>query len=392
MSQWADLPKELLEMISKRLDLRVEVLRFRAVCSSWRCSVSPPSFDQEIPPFFLKLPPPIRAPNPIFAGAILMQTTICRMEFLCNYSNSSCSLSKSSLVKVGESKHGKLQLFHPLSNQETNDSFISLNLLDLKFVQLSKACLLKWPGGISVFGINKVVVFPLSGGCIDNCELGILAIYHEGKLGYWRYGDKEWTLLDDRNFEYDDIIVYKGQFYVVDRWGTVSWIDSSLKVIQYSPPLYGCGGQKNLVESCGDLYVVDRYLDGERRTWKDYEDVMDTNGNPLRFSRLMSKARPMAVDFRVYKLDEEWGTWVDIKSLDDRIFILGIDCSFSVSCRDLSGGKGNCIYFYDSLYGGQGMSGGAIHVFRFEDHSIDNLALIPDFSEIFWPANTGSST
>ncbi|KAG6775632.1 putative F-box protein At1g65770 [Populus alba] len=391
MSQWADLPKELLEMISKRLDLRVEVLRFRAVCSSWRCSVSPPSFDQEIPPFFLKLPPPIRAPDPIFADAVLMQTTICRMEFLSNYSNSSCSLSNSSLVKVGESKHGKLQLFHPISNQETKESFISLNLLDLKFVQLSKACLLKWPGKTSVFGINKVVVFPLSGGCIDNCELGILAIYHEGKLGYWRYGDKEWTLLDDRNFEYDDIIVYKGQFYVVDRWGTVSWIDSSLKVIQYSPSLYGCGGQKNLVESRGDLYVVDRYLDGERRTWKDYENVMDTNGNPLRFSRLMRKARPMAVDFRVYKLDEEWGTWVNIKSLDDRIFILGIDCSFSVSCRDLSGGKGNCIYFYNSLYEGQGRSDGAIHVFRFEDHSIDNLAVIPEFSEIFWPAIIGSS-
>ncbi|XP_011022224.1 PREDICTED: putative F-box protein At1g65770 isoform X2 [Populus euphratica] len=391
MSQWADLPKELLEMISKRLDLRVEVLRFRAVCSSWRCSVSPPSFDQEIPPLFLKLPPPFRTLDPIFADAVLMQTTICRMEFLCNYSNSSCSLAKSSLVKVGESKHGKLQPFHPLSNQETKDSFMSLNLLDLKFVQLSKACLLKWPGGISVYGINKVVVFPLSAGCIDNCELGILAIYHEGKLGYWRYGDKEWTLLDDRNFEYDDIIVYEGQFYVVDRWGTVSWIDSSLKVIQYSPPLYGCGGQKNLVESCGDLYVVDRYLDGERRTWKDYEDVMDTNDNPLCFWRLMNKARPMTVDFRVYKLDEEWGTWVDIKSLGDRIFILGVDCSFSVSCRDLSGGKGNCIYFYDSLYVGERMSGGAIHVFRFEDHSIDNLAVIPDYSEIFWPANIGSS-
>ncbi|KAJ6774717.1 F-BOX PROTEIN SKIP23 [Salix purpurea] len=341
MCRWADLPKELLEMISKRLDFRVDVLRFRSVCTSWRCSVSPPSFDQEIPPVFLKLP------DPICADAVLMQTAICRMEYPRNYPNSSCSLSKSSLVKVGESKHGKLQLFHPLSNQLTRDSFMSLNLLDLKFVQLSEACLLKWPSGISVFGINKVAMFPLS------------ASY-------------------DRNFEYDDITVYKGQFYVVDRRGTVSWIDSSLKVIQYSPPLYGCGGQKNLVESCGDLYVVDRYLDGERRTWRDYEDAMGGTDNSLRLSKLMRKPGPVAVDFRVYKLDEEWGTWVDIKSLDDRIFILGIDCSFSVSCRDLNGGKGNCIYFlYDSLRFGNGMGGGAIHVFRFEDRSIDNLTEIP---------------
>ncbi|KAG5245465.1 F-box protein [Salix suchowensis] len=387
MCRWADLPKELLEMISKRLDFRVDVLRFRSVCTSWRCSVSPPSFDQEIPPVFLKLP------DPICADAVLMQTAICRMEYPRNYPSSSCSLSKSSLVKVGESKHGKLQLFHPLSNQLTRDSFMSLNLLDLKFVQLSEACLLKLPSGISVFGINKVAMFPLSASCNNNCELGILAIYHEGKLGYWKNGDKEWTLLDDRNFEYDDITVYKGQFYVVDRRGTVSWIDSSLKVIQYSPPLYGCGGQKNLVESCGDLYVVDRYLDGERRTWRDYEDAMGGTDNSLRLSKLMRKPGPVAVDFRVYKLDEEWGTWVDIKSLDDRIFILGIDCSFSVSCRDLNGGKGNCIYFlYDSLRFGNGMGGGAIHVFRFEDRSIDNLTEIPGFSEIFWPANVGSST
>uniref|UniRef100_A0A6N2LYZ9 F-box domain-containing protein n=1 Tax=Salix viminalis TaxID=40686 RepID=A0A6N2LYZ9_SALVM len=252
-SEGEDLPKELLEMISKSLDFRVDVLRFRSVCTSWRCSVSPPSFDQEIPPVFLKLP------HPICADAVLMQTAICRMEYPRNYPSSSCSLSKSSLVKVGESKHGKLQLFHPLSNQLTRTCF-----LDLKFVQLSEACLLKWPSGISVFGINKVAMFPLSSSCNNNCELGILAIYHEGKLGYWKNGDKEWTLLDDRNFEYDDITVYRG----------ISWIDPSLKVIQYSPPLHGCGGQKNLVESCGDLYVVDRYLDGERRTWRDYEDAM----------------------------------------------------------------------------------------------------------------------
>ncbi|KAJ6736917.1 F-BOX PROTEIN SKIP23 [Salix viminalis] len=330
MCRWADLPKELLEMISKRLDFRVDVLRFRSVCTSWRCSVSPPSFDQEIPPVFLKLP------HPICADAVLMQTAICRMEYPRNYPSSSCSLSKSSLVKVGESK-------------------------------ACEACLLKLPSGISVFGINKVAMFPLSASCNNNCELGILAIYHEGKLGYWKNGDKEWTLLDDRNFEYDDITVYRGQFYVVDRRGTVSWIDPSLKVIQYSPPLHGCGGQKNLVESCGDLYVVDRYLDGERRTWRDYEDAMGGNDNSLRLSKLMRKPGPVAVDFRVYKLDEEWEILMEAKGI-----------AFT-SCMIV------CVSVME-------WGGGAIHVFRFEDHSIDNLTENPGFSEIFWPSNVGSST
>lgn len=35
-------------------------------------------------------------------------------------------------------------------------------------------------------------------------------------------------------------------------------------MIQFSPPLCGFGGQKHLVESCGDLHVVDRYREKER--------------------------------------------------------------------------------------------------------------------------------
>ncbi|KAJ6398241.1 hypothetical protein OIU77_019113 [Salix suchowensis] len=37
---WADLPKELLEMISKRLDSLIDVYRFRVVCMSWRSPIS----------------------------------------------------------------------------------------------------------------------------------------------------------------------------------------------------------------------------------------------------------------------------------------------------------------------------------------------------------------
>ncbi|CAK7355613.1 unnamed protein product [Dovyalis caffra] len=388
MSQWSDLPKELLEMISKGLDSRVDVLCFRAVCTSWRYSACLPSFDQEIPPLVLKLPRPIRA------DAVLMQTAVCRMELMSKYPNSSSSsLTKSWLVKVGESKYGKLQLLNPLTNYKIKYSPISLNLLDFKFVKLRKDLLLKWSRGFHVFGENKFVPFPISASCSNIDEFGMLAIYHEGKLGYWKYGDKEWTLLDNKNFQYDDIIVYKDQVYIIDRWGTVYWIDSSLKVIQYSPPLYGCGGKKNLVESCGDLYVVDRYLDGERRTWRDYEDVIDNSDNYVHVRKLMKQCRPKAVDFRVYKLDEEWGTWVDVKSLDDRIFVLGTECSLSISSREFNEGKGNCIYFMDGDdFVGRGLSAGSIHVFQLKDRSTEKLSLIPEFSDIFWPPNIVNSS
>ncbi|KDP43719.1 hypothetical protein JCGZ_22346 [Jatropha curcas] len=384
MSQWADLPKELIESIGKCLDSPVDVLRCRSVCKSWRCYVAVPSFDQEIPYLILKIPQPIRA------DAILVQSTVCRIEFANQNSNSSsCSMTKGWLTKIGESRYGKLKLQNPLSDKKIR--YPLLNLLDTNFTQLSKGFMLKHPSGHPVYGVNKVVLFPISEKHYSKNEIGILAIFHEGKLGYWKYGHDNWTLLDDTNFQYDDIIEYKGQIYVVDTWGKVSWIDSSLKLIQYSPPLFGCGEQKHLVESCGDLYVVDRYLDGKRITWKDYHIFDDVGNNiPIRHRRYR-KCNPNAIDFRVHKLDEDWGKWVDVKSLEDRAFVLGVDCNFSISCSDFAGGKGNCIYFTeDDNYLGRGLSNDCIRVFRLEDHSIEKIGALPEYSEVFWPPDTGS--
>ncbi|KAJ4841614.1 hypothetical protein Tsubulata_004904 [Turnera subulata] len=381
-SRWADLPKELLEMIGKCLDSRVDVLRFRSVCTSWRATIPLPSFDQEIPPVILKLP------RPISAESILSHTTICRLEILHQNPAASSPVLPSKpcwLTEVEETRRGQLQLLHPVSHQElVSRSPIELNLLDFHFVPVIKAFRVTWGNGVSVFGVNKVVLFPFSASC-NKDEFGILAIYHGGKLGYWKYGDKEWTLLDDTNFEYDDIIAYKEQFYVVDRWGTVSWIDSALKVVQYSPSLYGCGGKKNLVESCGDLYVVDRYLDGRVKAVEDYENVVAAGrNNPYGASRYR-KTFPKAFDFRVYRLDEDWG-WVDVKSLGDRVFFLGNDCSFSVSSRDFYGGKGNCIYFTDDdNFTGARLSDASIGVFQLGEGIIEKPATLPEYCDIFWP-------
>jgi hypothetical protein len=384
--QWADLPKELLEMIGKRLDSRVDTLRFRAVCTSWRSSVSLPSSDQEIPPLILNLP------GPISYAPLFFQTTICRMDHVHKDPDSSSS-SKSWLVKVGESNYGKLKLFNPLTNQEIKYSPIALNLLEFKFVELSKAFLLKSPHGFSVDGINKVVLFRVSANSSDENEFGILAIFHEVELAYWKYGAESWiTLGGDENVQYDDITVCNERVYVVDRCGTVSWISPVLNVTQYYPSLYCSGGQKDLVECCGDLYVVDRYLDGERRRWVGIDGLMDSDDEILPNVGFTPTHAPKAIDFRVYKMDEDWGKWIEVKSLDDKVFVLGMDCSFSVSCKEFNGVKGNCIYYMDGDdYVGSGLSGGSIHVFQLEDRSIHKLAVIPEFSEIFWPPSNVSS-
>ena len=194
----------------------------------------------------------------------------------------------------------------------------------------------------------KVVFFPTS--CWSDVEdYVVCCVNQEGTLALFKRAENKWTLVDDVNFHYDDVILYKGQFYVTDKWGTVSWIDTcSLKLIQCSPPLYGFGHQKHLVESCGNLYVVDRFIGDENSV----------------------------VKFKVYRLDEERGTWVDVKDLKDRVFLLGDSGSFSICANEFDGYKRNCIIFTDNF---------GVKVCNFGDGSITAYVHDPFNSRLSWP-------
>ncbi|KAF5735900.1 putative F-box protein [Tripterygium wilfordii] len=386
IQSWSSLPPELLELIGKFLDSRIDYLRFRSVCTSWRSSVR--SFTNRSPLL------PVKVPYS-FPDCFLSQSTIYRLELI-NPSATSLNCSsppqkKSWLVRIEESENGKLKLLSPLLpgkvSQESHRA--TLNLLNVKAVELNRAWTIKDESFAALtLGIDKVVVYPNPTRHIrENSEFSILAIYGGGKLGFWKMGDEEWSLLDDVNFHYDDIVVRRGQYYVVDRWGTIFWIDSSLKLIQYSPPLYGCGGRKYLLESEGSLHVVDGYLDGGRLNWKDYENRISMlmrqrgSGSVLGRPRRHHKVEPKAVGFRVHKLDEEWGEWVDVKSLIQHVFVLGYFCSFSVSTAEFSGCRGNCIYFAD---GTETYGAPTSCLFKLEDRSIGTLGSLPEYSRIFW--------
>ncbi|KAK9948297.1 hypothetical protein M0R45_003880 [Rubus argutus] len=186
-----------------------------------------------------------------------------------------------------------------------------------------------------------------------------------------RFGDQNWSRVDENNSHYDDLIVYKGQCYVVDRWGTISWISTALQVIQYSPPLCGFGGHKHLVECCGDLYVVDRYIGSERSQPQRTFNYIHCDGE--------------AVDFKVYRLDQEWGKWINVTNLGDQVIVLSYDGSFSVSTRHFSGVKGNCIMFTEQDFGPLPAAIGGrsrsrhCRVFDLDDGSMSNIG----YSQMF---------
>lgn len=267
--------------------------------------------------------------------------------------------------------------------------------LEFRMAELSKGYALRYVyGSSSIAGINKVVLSPRSGsGSVGQEESAIFVIYDQGKLGFAKNGAEDFTLVDGRILDYNDIIVYKGQPYVVDRWGTVSWIDSSLRVIQFSPPLFGFGSRKHLVVSCGELYVVDRYLDRDENM-HDHDEGNNNNNNehvnfyprhPLQ-RRRYDFCQAKTVDFKVHKLDEEWGRWVEVKNLGDQSFVLTSDCCFSVSAREVAGFRGNCIYYTEQLdldFALRGLGNLEGYVFDLEDHTMEKLACCPGSFPMF---------
>ncbi|XP_065855104.1 putative F-box protein At1g65770 [Euphorbia lathyris] len=377
--QWAYLPKELVENIAERLKSPIDILRLRAVCTLWRSSATLPSFDEPIPRLILNLPVPLHA------DSTLSKTSIGRIELTNRNPNSSSQQTKGWLTEIRQTKTGKLQLLHPISGTQIRYSSIPLiSSSDLHFVQLYEAFKLELanPDRIPLFGVHKVVPFPN--------DVALLAIFVPGgKLGYWKYEDKNWKFLDHNNIDYDDIIEFKGQVYVVNRFGTIFWVNPlSLSLIQYSPVLVnGGGGRKSLVESCGDLYLVDRYLDRKRNN--NFEDFLIRFRNSSPLGRTRRKNRPKAIDFKVYKLDEEIGRWLDVKCLGDKIFVLNMDCSFSISSSEFVGGKGNCIYFSDDDEVGLIGDLVGVRVFLMEDGSIKKVKLFPEYSKIFLSPNIG---
>lgn len=64
----------------------------------------------------------------------------------------------------------------------------------------------------------------------------LLTLCDDGVLLLWSNAAEEWKRINnkhDEEFRYDDIAVYRGRFVVIDRWGTVSLVDSpSLQLIK----------------------------------------------------------------------------------------------------------------------------------------------------------------
>ncbi|KAI3426621.1 DUF295 domain-containing protein [Psidium guajava] len=301
---WSDLQPELLSMISTRLHTRMDVLRFRSVCSSFRSSIPLPA------PLV-----PLRIPCSPGPDLFLRESTVYNLEMP---ADGAASGRARWLAKLEESEFGDMRIRPPFGSLPLELPLV-FDSLKVRIMGICREYTLGYGGGTGgpVRGMQKVVVHP---DCVwtDRHRYVVYFIDDERKLCYWKFGDENRSHLGRG---YEDIVVYQGKVCVVHKSGVVSRIDSSFKLQSFSPPIDGCSclrrHLKHLVVSSGDLYAV---------------------------ARCFTHFGMSEWDFRVYRLDQQCGRWEEMRSLGNSAFFLCKFCSFAVSADELDWYEGDCIY------------------------------------------------
>jgi len=363
-ADWTELPTELLHYISQRIDTEIDLIRFRSVCPNWRSS-SIQNHHLNILPFevpLLKFPLDIESNN--------NNNEVIPISF--------CHLSKRSFF-----------LIKPTQEQE-RQTRINLRPWLIKTTQtsngkpkLSQFELLSFDFPFDVLDFNKLPVFHLGSHFLIEEDSkpsssdfilpeAVVVLTCNGKKPLvltkrryppfkflFRFSDENILLFPEDVLNYVDYIcVFKQRLYVaVDGTGKTITIgpEENPNVQLVAEPLVDHGNMKFLVESEGDLLLV---------------DISDHD---------------LTVNF--FRLDEKERKWVEIKDLGDRVLFIGLEYSFSASASDLCVSEGNCIIFIDD-------------VFFYEDTDMEHIMTIffmgqhgqlwplsdyPEYYNLFWP-------
>ncbi|KAL2935803.1 F-box protein SKIP23, partial [Bienertia sinuspersici] len=326
MAAWSALPPDLLASIAERLEYRTDIINFRAVCQSWRNSVSLTLVNST------KILSPLLPYKGIINNhaSILVASSVFLLQ---PYSN---RMIKPWLVTVEEHNPGKLFIRAPLSRVIAANHMMSytLDLAHFKQVKLGTFYNLRKLDRIhEMFSEkrlseydNKVVLFvnPNCGNSptIDDCK--IVELYNQiDHLSITRLKTGERFRVYFKGREFDDIVNFKGRVYAIDFQGRVCFMDyNSSKMYSITEnPLPGClssNYKKRLAVLNEELYAIYR-----RCQISDYEGA-----------------------FKVFMLKEDEKNWDEINGVgNNNILFVTFDGCFFASVKDFPGWKGNCIVF-----------------------------------------------
>ncbi|KAH7865059.1 hypothetical protein Vadar_001716 [Vaccinium darrowii] len=175
-----------------------------------------------------------------------------------------------------------------------------------------------------------------------------------GHLAALRIEGLKWILNDDTTDRWFDYILdHNGEVYAVDDRGACVMLDvmldSLLNLMEVASPLnlrYRPSFRKKyLVESSGDLLLVDEYTNAN--SYIIDHDILTGEV----YSREQNAIFQAPIFFKVYKLDKRERKWVGVRDLGDRVPLVAPDYSYSISAHDFNGWScmGNKIIFLDKF-------------------------------------------
>ncbi|KAH0727625.1 hypothetical protein KY290_003326 [Solanum tuberosum] len=389
MAEWSQLPRELVELISKHLSTETDFLRFRSVCSSWRSSLPPKPYPSSLSRF------PILPNDGIAENSWGFKLSKSPLYLIRPPNQTTSSDNHGWIIKLDRENPHRMHLFNPLSRSQCKPLPSDFpKILDSSQYPIRELCheytlqFIKYrPRANSIADAGNLYMEKVAVRMEKNGFL-LLTIHVSGKLVMFRSGDTKWSIVDESSLPYDDVIMKDGNFYAVDNTGKGVLVKLSpgtapeLEVVAHS--VFG-GDKKFLVESCGDLLMVDKYLS------IGPEDDLGYNETVEFYEESDCYMSERTVKFKVYKLDGDMQRWVEVNCLEDRMLFVGDNCTFSALVSELdSGCKGNCILFSDQFFCSTEDDGGfwkhhGIGVFSLENGSICPINCCRGYAELFWP-------
>ncbi|CAJ2639142.1 unnamed protein product [Trifolium pratense] len=339
VADWSQLPKDLLNLISERIDNKFDFIRFRSVCSSWR-SFSIPNHHHISLPF--------KFPNLKYKRNIFLIKAPQQQDE---------TLIRPWLIRVTQNSSGKIKLYEsPLISFELPSTFsFSIDLYKSSVHNLG-----------TDFIFDEPYIQPEKVLAVTPLTLAILL--DNGQLVLSRCGDDCWTGIPDVSSfigDIGDICIFKERIYAVEEKSsktvTIGPEDLSVKLVAKDVH----GGRPDIqfmVESEGELLLVD--------VFESFTDL----------------GFQLHVDVDVFRIDEKEKEWVKLKSLGDRVLFWGNKCSFSASASDLSVAKGNCVIFMENVFFKKNkICDSSMCVFDLDQGRLLPLRDYPDYLNLFWP-------
>ncbi|KAL0303868.1 UNVERIFIED_CONTAM: putative F-box protein [Sesamum radiatum] len=322
---WSDLPQELVEKIVDCLDTETDVLRFRAICSSWRSLTRPFKRSPCTP---LKLPLISKTSNPFFKDAYysLIERNVYRIQL------PESTEPRFRLVKTERSSDGKLCILNPVCGRrikilsETQLPKL-LNTLNFRISEVCKGYTLRYMNSTNPMGSKKKAKYNFKKVIVSrnakNDEYDIMAINIHDKVWCIKTGDEKWTLASynwTNYLNYLDVVNHTGHIYVVDEFRRSLAFDSMLKSTEIICPVYVDLGQFYPVELYnGELFSIDTYR-----------------------TRVPLGKGCMWID--ISRFDKQRKKCVRTNTVDNQIIFLSHDCTFSISAEEFDGSKGTRVF------------------------------------------------